>query len=56
MWVPLIFDPSQTFHFESLDFVADQLGILHLHKEAPIPAPIGGAPSVGSETPGDFNG
>ena len=49
MWVPPIFEPSQTFLFGSLDFIADQLGVLHLHKEALVPAPIeGGAPSVGT--------
>ena len=56
MWVPPIFKPSQAFLFESLNFVADRLGALHLHKEAPIPVPIGGAPSIGSRTPNDFNG
>ena len=55
MWVPPIFEPSQAFLFGSLDFVTDQLGVLHLHKEAPVPAPIGGAPSIGSGTHDDFN-
>ena len=30
--------------------------MLHLRKEAPVLAPTGGAPSVGSKTPNDFNG
>ena len=34
MWVPPIFEPSQTFLFGSLDFVADQLGVLCFHEEA----------------------
>ena len=55
MWVPPIFEPSQTFLFGSLDFVANRLGILHLREEALVPAPIGGAPSIGSGTHDDFN-
>ena len=54
-WVSPDFEPSQTFLFGSLDFVADRLGVLHLREEALVPAPTGGAPSVGSRTPGDFN-
>ena len=56
MWAPPIFEPSQTFLFQSLDFIADQLSVLHLREEALVPAPIGGgAPSVGSGPPDDLN-
>ena len=46
---------SQAFLFRSLDFVADRLDVLHLREEALVPVPIGGAPSIGSGTPDDFN-
>ena len=55
MWVPPVFKPSQAFLFRSLDFVADWLGVLHLCEEVTIPVLVGGAPSVGSRTPDNFN-
>ena len=56
MWVPPIFEPSQTFVFESLDIIAYRLGVLRLREEALVPAPVGGgAPSVGSGPPSDLN-
>ena len=55
MRIPPIFEPSQTFLFGSLDFIADRLGVLHLHKEATIPVLDRGVPSVCSRTPNDFN-
>ena len=38
-----------------MDFVADQLGVLHLREEALVPAPVEGAPSIGSGTHDDFS-
>ena len=55
IWGPPIFEPSQAFLFESLDFIADRLGLLHIHKEALVPAPIEGAPSIGFGTHVNFN-
>ena len=37
-WAPPPFPPSQNFRFGSLEFVTDQLGALHLHKEEVAPA------------------
>ena len=50
MWAPPISEPSQAFLFGGLNFVADRLSVLHLCKEAHIPAPVGGAPSINSGT------
>ena len=56
MWVPPVFESSQTFLFESLDFVADQLGVLHLREESLVPAPVGGGvPSIGSGPPNNLD-
>ena len=55
MWVPPVFEPSQAFLFRSLDFIADRLDILCLHKEATILVPVRGVPPIGSGTPNDFN-
>ena len=56
MWVPPVFEPSQTFLFGSMDFITDQLGVLRLREEALVPAPVkGGAPSAGSGPPDDLN-
>ena len=56
MWVHPVFEPSQTFLFGSLDFIADQLGVLHLSEEALVLAPVGGgAHPVSFGTPGDLN-
>ena len=55
MWVPSVFEPSQTFLFGSLGFIAGRLGVLHLREEALILVPVGGAPSIGSRMHDDFN-
>ena len=54
MWAPPVFVPLQTFLFGSLDFVADQLGVLRLHEEALVLTPTGGgAPSTDCNGPLD---
>ena len=56
MWVPPVFVPLQTFLFGSLDFVADQLGVLCLCEEALVPTLTGGgAPSAGPGPLDDLN-
>ena len=55
MWVPPVFKPLQTFLFESLDFIADQLSVLRLHEEALVPMSTGGAPFTGPEPLDDLN-
>ena len=56
MWVPPVFVPLQSFLFGSLDFIADQLGVLYLHEEALVPASTGGgAPSTGLGPLDDLN-
>ena len=55
MWVPPVFEPSQAFLFESLDFVADRLSVLHLREKALVLVTVGGAPSIGSGMHDDFN-
>ena len=52
MRVSAVFEPSQAFLSRSLDFVADRLDELHLRKEAHVPTPVGGAPSINSGTHG----
>ena len=55
MRIPPVFESSQAFLFGRLVFVVDRLGVLHLREETLVPAPVGGAPSIGSGTHDDFN-
>ena len=56
MWVLPIFEPLQTFLFGSLDFITDQLDVLHLCEEVVVPASTGGgAPSAGPGPLDDLN-
>ena len=56
MWVPPVFEPLQTFLSRSLDFITDQLGVLHLCEEALVLPPIGGGvPSAGPGPLDDLN-
>ena len=54
MWAPPVFVPLQTFLFGSLDFIADQLGVLCLHEKALVSVPTReGAPSTDCNGPLD---
>ena len=56
MWVPPVFEPSQTFLVGSLDFIADPLGVICLCEEARVPAPTrGGVPSTSPGPLDDLN-
>ena len=56
MWVLPVFEPLQTFLFGSMDFITDQLGVLHLCEEVVVLASTGGgAPSAGPGPLDDLN-